>query len=270
VSLAPHYAAAYGSGAFGALADRYLHRAVVEDALGVTVGRDAIVAAAIATAAALEATGATVRHDGRSLGIVEIAGRRDAKAVTVREHRWSFLEGDLVVEDLLVADRAVLGLDPVALGAVHPTQPPLGELRSGEGQLWASPSSGHVGEHRELADALHQIWNGRRLDLIATLYAPTAKWVGPGRRTGGPDALRGWLTGLLARLPDATVVIDRSEVTGGRVAFLWRLFGHIAGRRARLIGSTLLTLEGGRVVADDTLIDEAALDATPHRPLLSL
>ena len=280
MSLAPAYAAAYAQGAFGELAERYLHRAVVEDSLGVIVGRDAIVAEAIRTASAFEDISATLLHDGEALGVIEMSGTIDGRAVRLREHRWSRFEGQRVAEDLLVVDRGALDLDFSMLGDAHPMQPPLGELRSGEGQFWAGSTAGFGGAvfggagfggaGSDVADALHRIWNARQLDTIARLYAPDARWSGPGGRSGGPEAMRAWLTGLLARLPDATLMFDRSEVAGDRVAFLWRLFGHAGGRRARLIGSSLLTLHNGHIVADDTLIDEAALAATPHRPLLAL
>jgi hypothetical protein len=289
MSQATFLAKALQYGAYGSLGDTYLHRAVREDALGVIHGRDAIVDEAIAIGAAFRHPEVTIVHDGPCLGIVEVAGqfegglwgmpRSAAPAYgTYREHRWSRHEGDRVLEDVVVGDRisllAALGSDiegaAAALGAANPMPPALGELRSGEGQLAVGPEAGFEGPGAEFVNALHRIWNGRRLDEIASLYTDDAIWHGPGGRRGGSADLRAWLARLLARLPDATLVFDQIDVDAERVACLWRLFGHVGGKRARLIGSTLLQVFEGRIVADDTLVDELALEATPYRPLLAL
>lgn len=278
-------ARAWRDGAFGSLAETYLHRASREDALGLIVGRDAIIAELIATAAAFDRPDVVVHHDGNSFCSVEIAGpfrggllgleagTTDAPA-RLRQHRWLRREGDYVAEETVVADYLPL-IDAAgasrndiarSVGGASPTQPPLGELRSGQGQLAVGPSA----LDDPILDAVHAIWNGRHFNRIAALYAADARWQGPAGRTGGTADLRAWLCQLVARLPDATFVIDRTEVIEGGLALLWRLFGHAGGRRVRLIGSSILGLAGGRIVADETLVDELALLATPYRPLLTL
>jgi hypothetical protein len=282
-------AAAYRDGAFGALADGYLHRATREDALGLLAGRDAVVNEVIQTASTLRDVEVELRHEGPELSLLILSGGYDGgllgmpvdeppARIDLREHRWSRREGGGIVEEIVVTDRAAaveavggdLGAIAASLGAAHPMQPPLGELRSGEGQLAPAPDSGWTGAQKPLIDALHRIWNGRRLDEIDALYAADAAWQGPRGAEGGRRELRRWLTRLYARLPDATFLFDRIEETPDHVAILWRLFGHAGGKRARLIGSTLLFLAEGRVATDDTLIDELALETTPHRPLLTL
>lgn len=274
---------AWRDGAYGALSETYLHRAQREDALGHIVGREAIVAEAIAIEAAFASLDVAVRHDGTEVCSIELQGRYtggllgiegEGAEVRLRQHRWSRRERTHVVEDIVVSDHLAL-VDALgasraevaqAVGAAAPTQPPLGELRSGQGQLAVEP----LGSGDRTLDTLHAIWNGRHFDRIANIYAADATWTGPGGRSGGRDDLRTWLCQLVAQLPDATVLIDRTEAFDGGLAILWRLFGHRGGRRVRLIGSTILTLSDGKIVADDTLVDELALLATPYRPLLTL
>ena len=287
MSLAPAYAQALEAGTFGALEQAYLHRATAEDALALHVGRDVLIAQAVAHAALVRDARVDIVHDGSMLGVTRLRGIHDSTIwnvppldaqVSLREHRWSRREGSGVIEDVVVTDwaglaeaiNADLGEVAAEIGAASPLQLPLGELRSGRGQLAPSPSSGWGGACDELVDAIHRIWNGRRLDEIQNLFSADATWVGPRGRSGGPAELRRWLTKLLAALPDATLVPDEVEASGEHVAIRWRLFGHRSGRRVRMIVSMLLRIECGKIVADDTLLDELALLATPYRPLMTL
>jgi hypothetical protein len=256
----------------------YLHRARREDSLGALVGRDALIADDLALAAlggsvAVEA--AEFVRDVATLTVTVDGKRGEAVAL---QHRWAMREGARVLREVVVADRLALAtamgqdIDAWAreIGANRPAQPPLGELRSGRGQLGAGDRAWGCKERPRVADALHRIWNGRCLDGIVSLYAEDVAWSGPGGRMGDATALRRWLTRLLARLPDATLVLEDAREEGGRVALLWRLFAHEGGVRMRLVVSQLLTMDGDRIVADETLLDELALEATRHRPLLAI
>lgn len=254
-------ARAFNDGAFGALEAHMLHRARRETSLGETVGRENMIAAEVRLAAALGGAAVTVkRYAGEVLRVTAPGG--------LRQHRWPVLEGGRVVRETLVEDVGAETLGRAAgIGRETPMQPPLGELRSGRGQLSAGATAWMQGPHQPVLDALHRIWNGRHLDELANLYAAEARWAGPGDRAGGVDALRFWLTGLIARLPDATLLFDSFAAEGDRLAILWRLFGYEAGVRVRLFGSSLLTLRDGLIVEDETLLDELALEAARHRPL---
>lgn len=260
MNFADRLRAAFGDGAFGQLEQAYLHRARRADSLGELVGRDALIASDIALAAQI----GTAEVSAFTTSTVTLTARG------FRQHRWIEREGERILHEWIVSDLILVAEERAArgelLGAAYPAQPPLGELRSGRGQLSAGPTAAFTGEPQALIDTLHRIWNGRCLDQLAALYSADGRWSGPGGKGGDADAARAWILGLLARLPDATLLFERVEAEADRVALLWRLFGHIGGVRARLIGSSLLTLdEDGRIREDDTLIDELALEATPHR-----
>jgi hypothetical protein len=119
-------------------------------------------------------------------------------------------------------------------------------------------------------DAWHRIWNARALDEVSALYLEEAEWSGPSSRSGGRAELLVWLRTLLAEHPDAWLLFDRIEEEEGRIALLWRVFAHKGARRVRMLGSTFLTLRDGKVIADDTLVDEIAVLAQEHQLFLEL
>jgi hypothetical protein len=66
-------------------------------------------------------------------------------------------------------------------------------------------------------------------------------------------------------------MVEQGIVAGDRVAILWRLHGQhvtVSGRRLRLIGSSLFTLQGDTVAADATLVDEFAISVQLRQLLL--
>jgi len=261
--------AALQHGAFGGLAEQYLHRARRETSLRLAVGRDQVIAEDLKLAATL-ADDAIVRVAcwTPSLCVLEVEEPAGARS---RQHRWLTRENGLIARETVVG--ALLGLSEQDLeerAARTPMHPPLGEVRSGRGQLLAGAESWFRDGPAWLLDPLHRIWNGRCLDEIDQLYAPTACWSGPRAQTGGPELFKSWAMRLLARHPDATLLFERCEQAAEKIGLLWRLIVHEDGRRAHILGSSLLTVAGESIVADDTLLDVEALDIVSHRPLLAI
>ncbi len=214
-----------------ALADSHVHRATREDSLGIIKGRDAI-------------TAAWVNEDASDLTIA--ADLSDMIAYKVKSwhgHRWVWREAGRILREVVVDDR---GPDRNGPKTAPPAHPPLGELRSGEGQYAASNTAilppGFPEEARDIANRLHQAWNGRAFNLYD----------------------RTWLPSLIRQLPDATFHFEHAIVGDRQTAILWRVMGHHAGgQRVRLIGSSVFTGD-----ADDTVIDHAAMAAQLVRPLI--
>ena len=207
--------------AYARLADTHLHRAVREDSLGVLKSRDALTAAWVVE----EKRAVTIAHDFDDMIVADVDGLG-------RLHRWIDREDARIVRETLVENFARPKSAP-------PAHPPLGELRSGQGQYAAGDrailAAGFPATARELADRLHRAWNGRAFDLHGAA----------------------WLIRLCAMFPDATFHFERALVSGATTALLWRVHGHHAsGRRIRLIGSSVFTPG-----EEDTLLDRAALTA---------
>jgi hypothetical protein len=261
--------AALERGAFGGLAEQYLHRARRETSLGMAVGRDEILAEDLKLAAGLAANAKVrVAWPTPSLCVLDVDGPDGSHQ---RQHRWLTREGALIARETVVG--SLLGVSEQDLqesAGRAPVHLPLGEVRSGRGQLRAGAQSWFRDGPVWLLDALHRIWNGRCLDEIDRLYAPTARWSGPDAQAGGPDLFKSWAMRLLARHPDATLLFERSEQAGDRIALLWRLVVHQHGKRAHVLGSSLLTIDGESILTDDTLLDVEALEILPHRPLLAI
>jgi hypothetical protein len=206
--------------ALSALAESHVHRATREDSLGIIKGRDAI-------------TAAWVEEDRSDLTITADLG--DMIAYKVKGwsgHRWIWREEGRILREIVVEDR---GEPKIAL----PAHSPLGELRSGQGQYASGDTAllppSFPQQAQDVANWLHQAWNGRAFNLYD----------------------QKWLTGLIRTLPDATFTFQHAIVTDRQTAILWRVHGHhTSGRRLRLIGSSVFTGD-----ADETLIDHAAMAA---------
>ena len=210
-----------------ALADSHVHRATREDSLGIIKGRDAI-------------TAAWVNEDASDLTITaDLSDMIACKVKSWHGHRWVWREEGRILREVVVEDRGEARTAP-------PAHPPLGELRSGEGQYAASDTAilppGFPDEARDIANWLHQAWNGRAFNLYD----------------------RTWLPALIRQLPDATFHFEHAIVGDRQTAILWRVMGHhVGGQRVRLIGSSVFTGD-----ADDTVIDHAAMAAQLVRPLI--
>jgi hypothetical protein len=212
-----------------ALADSHVHRATREDSLGIIKGRDAI-------------TAAWVKEDASDITIT--ADLDDMIAYKVKNwhgHRWVWREEGRILREVVIEDR---GPDSNGAKAAPHAHPPLGELRSGEGQYAASDNAllppGFPKEARDIANWLHQAWNGRAFNLYD----------------------RAWLPALVRQLPDATFYFEHAVVAEKQTAILWRMHGHHVsgpnptGQRVRLIGSSVFTGD-----ADETVIDHSAMAA---------
>jgi hypothetical protein len=206
--------------AYASLADSHVHRATREDSLGIIKGRDAI-------------TAAWVHEDAADITITADLGDMIAyKVKSWSGHRWVWRDEGRILREVVIEDRGESKTAP-------PVHAPLGELRSGKGQYAADDHAllppGFPEEARDVADWLHQAWNGRAFNLYD----------------------RKWLPDLIRALPDATFYFEHAVVRENQTAILWRVHGHHAnGQRVRLIGSSVFTGD-----ADETVIDHAAMAA---------
>lgn len=209
------------------LADSHVHRATREDSLSIIKGRDAI-------------TAAWVNEDASDVVITADLGDMIAyKTDGWHGHRWVWREEGRILREVVIEDRS-------EMKTARPVHPPLGELRSGEGQYAASNSAllppGFQEDARDIANWLHQAWNGRAFNLYD----------------------RAWLPTLIRQLPDATFYFEHAVVGEKQTAILWRMHGHHAnGQRIRLIGSSVFTGD-----ADETVIDHAAMAAQLGREMI--
>lgn len=259
-------------GAFDLFEATHLHRATREDGFGVLSGRDTLRDAAMADGRGAVA----ILHDLGEMIVFETGGWRG--------HRWAAYEGERILAETVIVDGAAraralgrdLGEEAARIGAASPVHAPLGELRSGRGQLGAPAAAilprGFPERARAVADSLHRVWNAR-----AFAAAERCGWHGPDGIDGDETAYAAWLSRLFAALPDAVVMIERGIVAADRIGLLWRLHGHhladgfgmtATGRRVRAIGSSVFTLRDGAVVAHDLLVDELAIAAQLHRPVI--
>ena len=209
------------------LGDSHVHRATREDSLGIIKGRDAI-------------TAAWVNEDASDITITADLGEMIAyKTNGWHGHRWAWRAEGRIMREVVIEDSSEPKTAP-------PAHPPLGELRSGEGQYAASDSAllppGFPEEARGIANWLHRAWNGRAFNLYD----------------------RAWLPALIRQLPDATFYFEHAVVGEKQIAILWRVHGHHAnGQRIRLIGSSVFTGD-----ADETVIDHAAMAAQLGREMI--
>jgi hypothetical protein len=210
-----------------ALTQSYVHRATREDSLGIIKGRDAIMAAWVAEDASDIAITTDLSSDYRA---DMIAYKVKGQNRNWHGHRWVWREEGRILREVVIEDRG----EPKTAPPIHP---PLGELRSGEGQYAAGDTAilppGFPEEARDVANWLHQAWNGRAFNLYD----------------------RAWLPAIIRQLPDATFYFEHAIVGETQTAILWRVMGHHAnGQRVRLIGSSVFTGD-----ANETVIDHAAM-----------
>ncbi len=221
----------------GALADSHVHRATREDSLGIIKGRDAITAAWVAE----DAGDVTITADLDQMIAYKVSGQNR----NWYGHRWVWREEGRILREVVVEDR---GETKIAI----PVHPPLGELRSGEGQYAASETAilppGFPEDARDITNWLHQAWNGRAFNLYD----------------------RAWLPALIRQLPDATFTFEHAVIGESQTAILWRVMGHHVagpnptGQRVRLIGSSVFTGD-----VDETVIDHAAMAAQLNRETIN-
>jgi hypothetical protein len=213
--------------AYAQIADSHVHRATREDSLGLIKGRDAITAAWVGE----DAADVTITADLGAMIAYKVKGWHG--------HRWVWREEGRILREVVIEDRGESRAAP-------PVQPPLGELRSGQGQYSAGDTAilppGFPEDARGIANWLHQAWNGRAFDLYD----------------------RAWLPTLIRAIPDATFYFEHAIIGEMQTAILWRVHGHHAnGQRVRLIGSSVFTGD-----ADETVIDHAAMAAEVGREVI--
>jgi hypothetical protein len=218
--------------AYAQLAESHAHRATREDSLGLIKGRDAITAAWVGE----DASDVTITADLGDMIAYKVKGWHG--------HRWVWREEGRILREMVIEDRGETRTAP-------PVHPPLGELRSGQGQYDAGDTAilppGFPEAARDIANWLHQAWNGRAFNLYD----------------------RNWLPALVRTLPDATFHCEHAIVGEKQTAILWRVHGHsnggqnASGQRVRLIGSSVFTGD-----ADETVIDHAAMAAQIGRGVI--
>lgn len=193
-------------GEYHRLAESHSHRAIREDSMAVSKGRDAIL---------------TQWVEKAGLAAEVTADLGDVVAVTGADkgwllHRWVWREDGRILREVEVTNR----LRDIGASAVHP---PIGELRAGLGQF-AAPAQPDLpprfpDQARDLASGLHQAWNGRAFSK------------------GVPSEI----STLIRDMPDATFYFEHAAVRDEAIAVLFRVAGHHhSGRRIRLIGSHLV------------------------------
>jgi hypothetical protein len=190
-------------GGYDRLADSHVHRAVCEDSLGITKGRDALQARWIATGSVDVSIAADL---GEMIAV---------KGTGWTLHRWVWLEDARIVREVEISNRDRSLTAP-------PVHAPIGELRAGRGQFAVNEAPnlppGFPEAARPLVTALHRLWNGRAFD-------------------GDVPAV---IRQLVADLPDAVFLFELAIVSAGTAAILFRIMGHHPnGQRIRLIGSYL-------------------------------
>jgi hypothetical protein len=194
------------SGEYSSLADSHSHRAIREDSISISKGRDAILAKWVEVGD-LAANVAIDLED-----MVAVQGANNEWQL----HRWVWREDGRILREVEVTNRQ---RDLVA-PSVHP---PIGELRAGLGQYAATAEPElppqFPEEARGFAQTLHSAWNGRA-------FAGEV-----------PEAIRS----LIQDMPDATFYFEHAIVRDGTTAVLFRVAAHHhSGRRVRLFGSHLV------------------------------
>lgn len=207
-------------GKYSCLADSHSHRAIREDSMSISKGRDAILAKWVEVGD-LEAT---VALDLGDMVAVQSANN------DWQLHRWVWREDGRILREVEITNRR---RDLVA----PPVHPPIGELRAGLGQFAATAEPELPSQFPEeaigLAQTLHSAWNGRAFSDEM------------------PEAVRS----LIQDMPDATFYFEHAIVGEGATAVLFRMAAHHhSGRRIRLFGSHVVNSNGSA----ETLLDWSA------------
>jgi predicted ester cyclase len=136
-----------------------------------------------------------------------------------------------------------------------------------------------------LRHMFHDVWNCRRLDRIADLYAPDAvAHSGGGRVAIGARNISALAISILTGLPDAVMSVDHvswSEEPDGLIAAVrWCLQGSTrpggflgevpAGQQVAMMGMSHFRFRGPKIVEEWTLFDEVAVLAQAYRSAASV
>lgn len=286
--------------AVGLVYDGWTHHVRVHTSLGERNGRDEVVADTVQNLAAfpdLRFRGEeTVAAEGRGLYVSHLAVR-DAHNTGYSVYgpptgrRVHYLAAtDLLVRDGRVAEMwrvhdglgltRQLGLSDDEAVAVAAAQLPGASPLWGRGALESrgqeapeplpepSPDEGQ-GPEAFVAWVWHEVWNRRRFDRIAEVYAPGYRFRGPsGVRSRTREAYTSFVLGLLAAFPDAVMGLEHLCHNGHTVGVRWRFlgthdgpgrYGAPTGRRVNVFGITHLHLQNGQLLGECTVFDELAL-----------
>lgn len=179
-----------------------------------------------------------------------------------------------------------LGLNPREVGArmaaakaaKGETLIDYGDIDRQRGQLpapesWTGPETDDPAA-RMVCQFLHDVWNRRRLDRIAEVYAPHAvTHVPPMRSIVGRGAYCGWVTQMMAMMTNAGLLIEHVCAVPGHageqlVAVRWTLDGHHdgpgrlgdpTGKRLALMGVSHFRVGGGQILEHWMVTDELSL-----------
>lgn len=271
-------------GDLGAVDRAYRHSALLTTSLEERCGREDIAAAYAAELAQFfpQTVDETVTV-GPFFACTLSAAASSGEPVKWRQHRWSRVENNRIVDACVISDFAataahVAGSFDTAAGAAAARLAAaefFGEIRAGTGQCapeeTATLPNGVPADAVPWLDLMHRVWNGRRLDLLAKHSAAGSRRRSALRCDETLDEHRHDLLRLFAAMPDLTLLFDAVVFDGERLAVLFRLHGHhrgagaATGRRVRLLGSRLARIREGMFVEDEWLIDRFAL-AVQTRP----
>lgn len=291
----------------GLIYDYYAHNCPVHTAEGVIYGREAVMAGTIAALAAFpdrrlygdeviwgeEETGVfytshRLTHMGRN------SGHSSFGPPTGRQVRYTAIADCVVrenriVEEWLARDNLTLvrqlGFDPLALARTLAAAEAAtglrveapGEIERARGQeppLPLPPAAATFEIEPFIRGCLHEVWNWRLLNKVATYYAP--HYVGElpsGRRLAGRGDLRAFVLSMLAALPNAALQVQHvCALAEGpeayRTATRWLLqgdhtgygiYGAPTGKRVTILGMSHHLVRAGQIVQEWTVFDEFAV-----------
>ncbi len=126
---------------------------------------------------------------------------------------------------------------------------------------------------QKLRHMIHDVWNQRMLDRLATHYTPDCVvHTSPGRELEGVNGLTWWVIRMLASFPDAMMSVehycDVEEADGLIAAVRWTLngthrgdglFGPPTHKPATIMGVSHFRFEGERIAEEWTVFDEIAV-----------
>lgn len=118
-----------------------------------------------------------------------------------------------------------------------------------------------VEDNKAIANRFAQVWAAGGLHIVDELAAPdiVVSYPMPPEPLRGAEAFKGFLTDLVAGLPDASVTVDDMVAEGDKVACRWTLrgthdgplFGFPAtGRPVEISGFTFYSIADGKVVEE--------------------
>jgi steroid delta-isomerase-like uncharacterized protein len=121
-----------------------------------------------------------------------------------------------------------------------------------------------------IVERLVEAWNSHDVEQVMALYAPEYQEedVGQPAPSRGLESVRRSVRRYLTAFPDMQLTLDDVLVQGNRAAFLWTLTGTHrgglmnippSGRPVRVRGTTLLTVEAGKITRNVRIWDMAGM-----------